>query len=71
MRGRIWVFISPQEQQISTNEGGGGLAAILMQDVTCAVNLLPNELVHVCARDGAREEDIDVSFLHLSKRRNS
>ncbi len=26
----------------------GGLAAILMQDVTCAVNLLPSELVHVC-----------------------
>lgn len=70
MRGRIWVFISPQERQISTNEGGGGLAAILKQDVTCALNLLPNELVHVCERDGAREEDIDVSFLHLSKCRN-
>lgn len=48
MRGRIWVFISPQEKQISTDEGGGGLAAILMQDMTYAVNLLPTQLVHVC-----------------------
>jgi len=56
MRERIWVFISPQERQISTDEGGGGLAAILMQDVTCAVNLLPNELVHVCVCAWQREK---------------